>query len=384
MERIIAFVRPFIKIGVLLIIVAVVFSYAMFQGGFVSWFLFYSVITILCLTLVVTLFSFRGFHVERRIESKQLRSGDSLRITLTVTKKPWHPFFYIHVRDLPPEDLGKVEGAGALFFFGLQKKLSFDYWVHDVKRGEHLFRNVEFVLSDLFGLFDKRTIIFEESKVLVYPKFQQLPVVPRGQSTKVMDGASPSKRIEEERSLAGVRSYVPGDRLSSIDWKQSARSAALMTKEFESYQGQGVTIAFDPYVEKASSASFEAAVELTASLMVSLMGKHPSVQVAIRQSQWLKLSVHDQTTSIPLRVLAKLEPTQTSPKAIASIYEEWQGSTVYYVCAELTDSLVQALEAMKTQGIHLYVCMVDMTRSNNLYAKKLRQLGIEAQSFASS
>ncbi|UTW70466.1 DUF58 domain-containing protein [Anaerobacillus sp. HL2] len=39
--------------------------------------------------------------------------------------------------------------------------------------------------------------------------------------------------MDDITSVAGSREYVPGDRLTSIDWKVTARVNKLMTKEFE-------------------------------------------------------------------------------------------------------------------------------------------------------
>src|SRR5699024_3733360 len=48
-------------------------------------------------------------------------------------------------------------------------------------------------------------------------------------------GEEVASTIPTDRSsyISGVRQYVPGDRLSSIHWKQSAKQDALMTKEFD-------------------------------------------------------------------------------------------------------------------------------------------------------
>ncbi|MDQ7863681.1 DUF58 domain-containing protein [Peribacillus frigoritolerans] len=43
-----------------------------------------------------------------------------------------------------------------------------------------------------------------------------------------------TKKTQREHSVvSGVREYQPGDQLSWINWKATARTSEIMTKEFE-------------------------------------------------------------------------------------------------------------------------------------------------------
>ena len=60
----------------------------------------------------------------------------------------------------------------------------------------------------------------------------------------------------------GVRDYKPGDRFSWIDWKATARTNNIMTKEFEQQRSHNVMI----FIDRTESL-FESVVTFTASIV---------------------------------------------------------------------------------------------------------------------
>ncbi|WP_062052546.1 hypothetical protein [Bacillus sp. JCM 19034] len=86
-----------VKIGIKYVFVALVvgslFAYAMFQGGFVSWYLFYSVAAILMLMIIVTLIPFKVKEVRRIVSSEAVQAGGEVEVTVIVEKYPFQPFF---------------------------------------------------------------------------------------------------------------------------------------------------------------------------------------------------------------------------------------------------------------------------------------------------
>ncbi|WP_096201848.1 DUF58 domain-containing protein [Bacillus sp. FJAT-45350] len=271
MKRVLSPFLSLFKSFLLLLINGALFAYAMFQGGFVSWFLFYSVLVVSALTIVAILFSFRGIVVERTFSKQDLYAADSTEVTITIKKRSIHPFFYVRIRDTVPNSLldSNTIGSGALFFLSFKNELSFQYPISNLPRGKHEFNEVELTLGDLFGFFQKSTRLKVHSSILVYPRLRDIgewKVRTRrqgGEGTSI----SLSQSMDEELSIAGVRRYVPGDRLSSIDWKQSARSSSLMTKEFETFQETRFFLGLYSFVRVPDIDAYERAVELAASFV---------------------------------------------------------------------------------------------------------------------
>ncbi|MFC0472643.1 DUF58 domain-containing protein [Halalkalibacter kiskunsagensis] len=368
-------VRSFLKYMLLLIFVVATFSYAMFQGGFVSWFLFYSVLTVIICTVLIAIYPFSIKKVERKLSKEVLQAGEKVEVTVTIHKQAFQPFFFVRVQDIIPEKLGTYHEAGALFFFSFQKRLVFSYSVHDVKRGSHTFQQLSLVFGDLFGLFERVTVVPCETTVLVYPHFYKINEIPANGSPKQLEGQRVRQSFEEDRSLSGVRGYVPGDRLTSIDWKQSARSAKLMTKEFESYQGEGVLVAFDSFLLQGES-YFEHSIELAASLLVMFAKKQTSPILAVRLHDWVAIEVTQQQVFLGLKLLAKVTPNSKATPIVHKMYREWRGMHVYYVCIELNEQLRKTCQTILEQGANVTICVVAVSPENRNIVKELEKLGI--------
>ncbi|KHF38466.1 hypothetical protein LQ50_20920 [Halalkalibacter okhensis] len=368
--------RLFVKYVFLLLFIAAAFSYAMFQGGFVSWFLFYSVITVVIATVLVAVYPFRIVKVEREIHQNVLRAGESMTVTVTLHKRALQPFFYVRVQDLIPMKLGTYDESGSLFFFSFQKRLVFSYNIRDVKRGSYSFDELSLVFGDVFGLFEREKKVSCQTEVLVYPRFHDLPSIPDDARPKQLEGRRIQRSFEEDRSLAGVRQYVAGDRITSIDWKQSARLTKLMTKEFESYQGEGVVVAFDSGAIDRNESIFEHSVELTASLMITFTEKQPGIKLAVRFTDWVSFEVTQSTISKGLIPLARVAPSKDGAPQYHKVYRDWAGMRVYYVCVGLNEQVLNVCKTLLEQGTALIVCLVAASSHDRLFITELEKLGI--------
>ena len=99
------------KLIMLVFLLALTFSYAMFQGGFVSWFLFYSFLPFGVYALVILLYPLNDFHVERIAGDRALRAGDSLEMRILLKRQYPVPILYISVEELLPRNLDISSGS---------------------------------------------------------------------------------------------------------------------------------------------------------------------------------------------------------------------------------------------------------------------------------
>lgn len=93
---------PFKKVWkfiVLLLLLLLTFSYAMFQGGFVSWFLFYSFLPFAIYSFALSFYSLSGIEVIRNIEKSTYNAGEPLRVMVTVKRRSSFPLFYLFIAD---------------------------------------------------------------------------------------------------------------------------------------------------------------------------------------------------------------------------------------------------------------------------------------------
>ncbi len=322
------------------------------------------------------MYPFRIVSVERTLQKNVLQAGESVEVTVTIHKRALQPFFYVKIQDVVPKEIGTHDESGSLFFFSFQSKLAFSYTIRDVKRGSHSFEHLTLVFGDLFGIFERKKTIDCQTELVVFPPFQKLSEIPPNGNPKQLDGQKIRRSFEEDRSLAGVRQYVPGDRLTSIDWKQSARSAKLMTKEFESYQGEGILVAFDSTVVSQNDIYFENSVELAASLMVTFAEKQPSLQLAVKLHDWIVVDVSRFAVSKGLTALAKVKPSDKLTPVVHKGYQDWVGMNVYYVCVELTENLVLVCKTLVEQKVKVTLCLVAITEKDQPFISELEKAGI--------
>lgn len=275
------------KLVALLLLITITFSYAMFQGGFVSWFLFYSILPFSLYAMYVVFFSLNHFTVEREWVNTEFQANDELTVKLTIKRNRATPLLFILVEDCLSDHLSKIVKQNKFFsFLGLKKELSFEYQIEKIPRGEHTMQSVRILTCDLLGLIKKEKRIPLSESILVYPAYEE--VVVGNFLSHFEQGKHTSKdRVQRESSMVvGIRDYQPGDRFSWINWKASARRQGMVTKEFEQRQSKDVLLIMD----SAPAPNFESIVTFTASLGRAIL---------VRDGQIGYLSVGEERVSIP-------------------------------------------------------------------------------------
>ncbi len=279
------------KFLLLLLLIGVTFSFAMFQGGFVSWFLFYSFLPFALYSVLIFFYPLSEFYVERSFEAHDYKAGDELMVTITLARKVPFPLFYMVLEDVVSDSVfhhSSFRKAKAVIYPGFRKRLKLTYFIDELPRGEHIFSEVRFQTGDFFGVFEKEAKVECKSRLLVYPSLTDVQYRPL--ENRYDQGMTTSNvKIQKDTTMAtGIREYQPGDRFSWIHWKTFARTNELMTKEFEERQSHDVLIVLD----RDSSAAFEPMVTFTASMIRSIIKK--GAQVGL-------ISIGEDHTSFPIR-----------------------------------------------------------------------------------
>ncbi|TQR19629.1 DUF58 domain-containing protein [Psychrobacillus vulpis] len=243
------------------------FVYAMFQGGFVSWFLFYLAIPISVYSLLLFMYPLSKIEVERTIETRHVYSGGKFSATIHVKRKNHFPLMYTTFEEKASNSLQPAPSWKRMTFWGMKKEFKWTYEMEHIPRGEHELEGTIIRVSDLFGWVRKESFIPNKKTILVFPNLTDMVYIPI--ESRYDQGAAASRILAmKDTSMAiGVRSYQPGDRVSWIHWKSFARTQSLKTKEFEERQSQDLFVLLD----RTSSPLFEDVVDLTASIMQSIV-----------------------------------------------------------------------------------------------------------------
>ncbi|MEC2162661.1 DUF58 domain-containing protein, partial [Bacillus velezensis] len=211
----------------------------------------------------------RAFQVTRDVSSAQLTSGDRLSVTIRLARRLPFPLTYMVIEDVMPETLGERRSAKQLVFPWFQRKLTLQYELPQVPRGEHHLHTIRVRTGDVLGLLDKTASFSVTATVLVFPAYGSVHYKPQAASGEEGAAAGAPFQVHRSAMAASVRNYQPGDRFSALDWKTSARRNELMTKEFDPLQSVNMILLLDC----RPSPSFEAAVSASASLLYTALVK---------------------------------------------------------------------------------------------------------------
>lgn len=343
-------VKRFWKYAALVFFILITFSYAMFEGGFVSWFLFYSFLPFAAYGFALMFYPLNEFEVERKLSKTDFSAGENLNVTISIKRNSFFPLFYVIFEDhlAVSMDLTRTKKTKFLLFPGFKKEFSHRYTLYQLERGEHLFASYQLKTGDPIGLMEKEKTFPTKEKIVVYPSYTELSF--RLFENSFDQGMSASReRVQRDTSMAvGVRDYQQGDRFSWINWKASAKRNEMMTKEFEQRQSNHVSVLMDC----ASDPRFEAIVSFTASLLRAAL--KTGAQAGL-------LTVGRERASFPIRGgeahlqslfyhLAKIQPSDGLPldKVIGAenSLQQQQAVSLLVVTAQLTNQLIEKLSLL--------------------------------------
>lgn len=274
--------RIFSKIGrfiVNILLILITFSYAMFQGGFVSWFLFYTLIPFLLYSLVLNFIPVSIEEVKREIHPTKLVRGDGASVTIHFKNKTWFPLAFVTVREIGLKDdiVAKSKGCSNIFFAGFKRSFHWTYEIPELERGVIEFSTLQFTFTDFFGWTVRHKFVDVKQKVIVYPKITEMKY--RQFQRHIDQGGvlAPFAFLKDTTLVSSVRNYQAGDRFSWIHWKSFAKDETLRTKDFEVRQSHEVMLVLDATVKR----HFEEVVELAASVLQTIVKNHGEVSFFI-------------------------------------------------------------------------------------------------------
>ncbi|KEF36888.1 hypothetical protein M670_03970 [Schinkia azotoformans MEV2011] len=272
------------KVLLLLAGVGILYAYAMFQGGFVSWFLLYSFLPFIIFSILFALYPIQLWKVERIIIDghKMYEAGDTVKVQIQITRKFPFPLYFLMVTDT--FRMGQGEKKVIRFPF-LKRRIHFTYNLDELPRGEHFFENITATSADFLGFIKKEHSFKAESKLIVYPKRQRLNLF---FLEKHIGEGSLARGLDYKKEMfvpTTIREYQRGDRLSWINWKATARKNTLISKEFEIMEDHQYVICIDRY-HLISHEAFEKIVLYSASIINELYkAGHPVTLISTGEGE---------------------------------------------------------------------------------------------------
>ncbi|MGG1662580.1 DUF58 domain-containing protein [Brevibacillus sp. NRS-1366] len=364
-------------------LVVVTYIFAKFQGGFSSWFLFYSSLVFLVYEMLAYFLMFSTLEVVREIDRNRLQDGDNVIVTIRLRRRIWFPLGWnVVVEPLPERLAGVYEPHRQLIFPWFKREVEFRYVIPNLPRGHYRLTNCIVSGGDFFGFFERRKVFALSQEFLVYPAYKELTHWALGDGSFSGNVHVAHRRSDDVAAVRGVREYHRGDRLSQIHWRASARGTGLKTKEFE-HQAMNQAVFFLD-VENASyrgqpAQTFEAAVKLTASLIAFANRNQYHYGLVYKQMERVSLSPAISHAHF-LRVfdqLARVMPEGSEPfaKVIGrEALEQPQGVTLIIVTPRVEKELISRLIALSQKGRRVQLFYVHAEHSLSEEQKRVLQL----------
>ena len=330
-----------------MLLVIITFCYAMFQGGFVSWFVFFTIFPFALYSILLAFVPLRFHEVSRTFSKERLERGDRVFVTVKFHNANWLPVVFLSVSELAMEetDFEAMNGnTTRLFIVGWKRQFEWTYELKDLQRGEHYFRGLQITCSDFFGWTIRQLEIEQPQLFYVYPKVHTLQTTPLRMQYDQGAAMRQYSLLKDTTMVTGVRDYVPGDRFSWIHWKSFAKNGELKTKEFEDKQSQNTFVIIDRSIQR----NFEQVVDFTASYIQKMVKERAEISflsagidrffapIIKTDSQFEKVMQH--------LVLVQSDARYGVERLLFQEQKIMSRSVIVIVTGELTKELISILE----------------------------------------
>jgi uncharacterized protein (DUF58 family) len=399
-------IRYIARFVFVLILLGVLFAFAMFQGDFVSWFLFFGFLPIALYLTGLFFYPLAGWHVERKMARQAFQAGGDAEMKLILRRRIPFPLAYLIIEDIFPDSLKKADTGLQKYMnmehpagWRVQRKMTkavfphfrrvieIAYTLEHVPRGHHALDKVRVRTGDVFGFLEKEQQYSVPGMFTVMPNVRELRI---GKQFSHDTPGTPSPRqfhMQHSNIVTGNREYVPGDKFSAIDWKQTARTNALMTKEFEQEKNTETLIVLDSCSAGENNAlAFEAAVEMTVSLleMMRRQGTQAGLLTIGRENSYYPQADHAKEARLINRHLTALEQGGTHPFAAQlkeAVMRLANGPVLAIITNQLDEAAGETLRLLKLRGSRLVVFFIKpgnlITGQDEQLMYTLRQGGID-------
>jgi uncharacterized protein (DUF58 family) len=314
--------RPTGRGYALLALAVLVYLGARLLGTWELYFLAFAFLAIVLLCWIAVAFSGRRISVSREIYPERPVAGDEPDILSTVTNTSlWPgPQLVLENRLENLTDRGLTQEVGSVPPKG---RRSLRARIGRVNRGVHYLPAAQVVAEDPLGLARVIRKVSEPLVVTVFPRIAFLD------SCALQPGIGLRQDWSGRRGLLtfgasefrGVRPHQPGEPLSHVDWKSTAKTGTLMLREMEEPTGADVTLLLDgtadAVVGEPPDNNFELAVKAAGSIADFALRAGRGVSLICHERTWRqeRLTADGAGRRALLHSLAETRPDAPTPLA---------------------------------------------------------------------
>lgn len=207
-----------------------------------------------------------------------------LKLKLSNHKK-WEPSYSIRIKAAQSRQPFTLEPEPYFFFIPSGQTLEKPVMLTAQKRGHLKIATCRLVTRFPFGFFYKTKTIPLKLETVVFPAIRPVKLPEASEAGLEGEGVVQPRGGE----LHAIREFQPGDSLSSVHWKSSAKTGNLRVKEFYSHNLQSYTVCLnliDPTTNQPVEGEvLEERVSEAASLIYHLIQKGHEVSLKTEEDQ---------------------------------------------------------------------------------------------------
>jgi len=174
----------------------------------------------------------RSLHLGVALDPETVVSGDRVEARLQVENRSWFPALGCRARlDLSAAGGGVAECAAAVLLPGRAKRgttRSGALW-----RGSYELPCGEVAAGDPLGLAERRSPQDGSTTLLVLPRLSRIEDFELLAGRVLGIGLKPGTSVKGAGEFRGIRPHQPGEPLSRVHWKSTAKTGVLMLRETE-------------------------------------------------------------------------------------------------------------------------------------------------------
>ncbi|WP_163654750.1 DUF58 domain-containing protein [Listeria sp. PSOL-1] len=292
-----------LRFSLLVLIEWLLLAYALFQGDSASWFLAYFFSFVLLFVILGCFFRLKFWKIERHFSKKSLQDGDLLSVELHISRRFYYPVGYLAFEQVLPSSLGKKAPLIQVSYPFLKKEMIVELGNFRLKRGVHKFPPLQIKTSDPFALLERRFALDHKESLTIYPRYYP------GILEKLDRAAKHHKQIlhtQEVGNFHGLREFIPSDHLSSVDWKTTAKTGQMMSREYEKSPEVKMTMIF----YGVEHPLFEHTLRAAYSFIRKMSEQKKAIDVILftRANQEISFSLMQQPFHKTAKIFSEIEP----------------------------------------------------------------------------
>lgn len=185
------------------------------------------------------LYSSQGLEGQRLLPEK-FSNSDENEILIQINNKYSFKTDVVIIDELPVQ-FQKRDFFRKVSIPGKQR-ITFQYGVRPVERGEYVFGNLNLYINSVIGLVRRRYTFNNKQMVKVYPSFIQM----KKYDFLAIDnrlsyiGLKKIRRIGHTMEFEQIKEYVVGDDVRTVNWKATAKQGQLMVNQYQDEKMQPV------------------------------------------------------------------------------------------------------------------------------------------------